>query len=77
MLGVAETSYPTLFSPVQLGGVTLRNRVVHASILTRYFSEGKPTDKLLNYYRSRARGGAAMIVSEPLAMTDYNRVPSR
>ena len=71
------TEYPTLFSPLDIGGVTLRNRIAHAAILTRYFQGGRPTEKLLNYYRSRARGGAGLIVTEPLAMTAHNRVPSR
>ncbi|GAB5415542.1 MAG: FAD-dependent oxidoreductase [Congregibacter sp.] len=74
---MTDSAYPTLFSPINIGGVTLRNRIVHAAILTRYFSDGRPSEKLLNYYRSRAQGGAAMIVTEPLAMTAHNRMPSR
>lgn len=74
---MSNTEYPTLFTPTTVGGIELRNRIAHAAILTRYFSGGRATDKLLNYYRSRARGGAAMIVTEPLAMTAHNRVPSR
>jgi len=72
-----STSYPTLFSPLDLGGYRLRNRIIHASILTKYVVDGRPTEKLLNYYRSRAAGGAAAIITEPLAMTAYNRQPSR
>ncbi len=45
----------------------LRNRVVHASITTRLSQERRVTPELLNYYASRARGGAAMIVTEPLS----------
>ena len=70
-------TYPTLFSPIELGGVELRNRIIHASIVTKYVSQGLPTEKLLNYYRSRAAGGAAAIITEPLAMTAHNRIPSR
>jgi 2,4-dienoyl-CoA reductase-like NADH-dependent reductase (Old Yellow Enzyme family) len=70
---VPETPYPTLFSPTELRGVKLRNRIAHAAILTRYYQNHRPTEQLLNYYRSRARGGAAMIVTEPLAMIAYNR----
>lgn len=69
--------YPTLFSPVALGGYTLRNRILHASIVTKYVQNGRSTDKLLNYYRSRALGGAAAIVTEPIAMTAHNRIPTR
>ncbi|MFT7288781.1 MAG: 2,4-dienoyl-CoA reductase-like NADH-dependent reductase (Old Yellow Enzyme family) [Halieaceae bacterium] len=74
---MTDSDYPTLFSPTLIGGVELRNRIVHAAILTGYVQDGRPTDKLLNYYRSRARGGAAMIVTEPLAMTGHNRSSSR
>ncbi|MCY4264123.1 MAG: NAD(P)-binding protein [Gammaproteobacteria bacterium] len=71
------TQYPTLFSPINLGRVTLRNRIAHAAILTRYYQGGRPTEQLLNYYRSRAKGGAGLIVTEPLAMTSHNRESTR
>ena len=54
--------YPALFSPIELGGHTLRNRITHASIVTKYVVNHAPTEKLLNYYRSRAAGGAAAII---------------
>ena len=69
--------YPALFSPIELGGHTLRNRITHASIVTKYVVNHAPTEKLLNYYRSRAAGGAAAIITEPIAMTSHNRIPSR
>ena len=67
------SNYPTLFSSWTLGGVPLRNRLAHASILTHLAKDGRPTDSLLNYLANRARGGAAMIVTEPLAM--LSRLP--
>ena len=69
--------YPNLFSPVELGGYTLRNRIIHASIVTQYVVNHAPSEKLLNYYRSRAAGGAAAIITEPIAMTAHNRLSSR
>ncbi|MBT8422221.1 MAG: FAD-dependent oxidoreductase, partial [Gammaproteobacteria bacterium] len=71
------TAYPDLFSPLDLGGVTLRNRIAHASIVTRFVRDGQVTPELLNYHTSRARGGAAMIVTEPVAMISANRDPGR
>ena len=70
---MSEVNYPHLFSPWELGGVRLKNRLAHASILTRYVRDGEPTDSMLNYYRSRARGGTGLIVTEPVAMIRYNR----
>ena len=69
--------FPTLFSPIDIGGVTLRNRIIHAAIVTQYVADGAPTERLLNYYRARAAGGAAAIVTEPIAMTRFSRLPSR
>lgn len=74
---MSESPYPTLFSPVDVGGVTLRNRIVHASILTDMVRNNRATDELINYYRNRAMGGTAAIVSEPIAMTEHTRVGNR
>ena len=68
---------PTLFSPLDLGGITLRNRLIHAAIVTQYVSESRPTERLLNYYRARAAGGVAAIVTEPIAVTHTQREGSR
>lgn len=58
-------AYPTLFSPVTLGRVTLRNRIAMAP-LTRQMADadGTPTDEMVAYYARRARGGLGLIVTE-------------
>jgi len=48
---VPNPHYPALFSPVSLGGHKLRNRIIHASIVTKYVVNHAPTEALLNYYR--------------------------
>ena len=73
----ANPHYPTLFSPIEIGGVTLRNRIIHAAIVTQYVRDGGPTEQLLNYYRARAAGGAAALITEPIAMTAHSRLSSR
>lgn len=62
------TAYPHLFSPYRLGRHTLKNRIVHASMSTRYQVKGEVTDRLIDYYVSRAKGGTAMSITEPFAM---------
>lgn len=74
---MSDSPYPTLFSPTTIGGIPLRNRLAHASIVTRYVKDGEATETLLNYFGARARGGAGLLVSEPIAMTSVNRVSSR
>jgi 2,4-dienoyl-CoA reductase-like NADH-dependent reductase (Old Yellow Enzyme family)/thioredoxin reductase len=70
-------AYPLLFSPLELGGVRLRNRLAHASIVTRFVRDGRPTEAMYHYFRNRAEGGTALLVTEPLAMTAFNRLPTR
>jgi 2,4-dienoyl-CoA reductase-like NADH-dependent reductase (Old Yellow Enzyme family)/thioredoxin reductase len=72
-----QTIYPTLFSPIEVGGVRMRNRIAHASIVTRFVRDGAPSDRLINYLGSRAQGGAALVITEPVAMASFNRQPDR
>jgi 2,4-dienoyl-CoA reductase-like NADH-dependent reductase (Old Yellow Enzyme family) len=61
---MAET-FPTLFSPITLGRVSIRNRIAMAP-LTRQMADadGTPTDEMVAYYARRARGGLGLIVTE-------------
>ena len=56
--------FPHLAQPLQLGASTLKNRIVHCAILTKFVRNQAPTEAYLTYHENRARGGAAMIVSE-------------
>ncbi len=59
-------AYPHIFKPLQLRHKTLKNRVVFGAHTTNMSEEGLPGDQHLGYYLARARGGAAMIVVEPM-----------
>lgn len=72
-----DALYPLMFSPLQVGARRLRNRIVHASMSTRYAANMEVTQKLIDYHANRARGGAAMIVTEPQGMTPWQRIPTR
>jgi mycofactocin system FadH/OYE family oxidoreductase 2 len=56
--------YRYLFSPLQLGPVTVRNRVVFSAHLTNYAEDGLPTEQHAQYYAARAQGGAGLIITE-------------
>lgn len=71
------TAYPHLFSPVRVGARTLPNRIVHASMSTHFADRGGVTQRMIDYYVSRARGGASLLVSEPMAMQPWHRLPTR
>lgn len=71
------TAYPHLFSRTRIGRRELRNRIVHASMSTHYADGGRVTDRLINYHVNRARGGASMLVTEPMAMLKRHTLPTR
>ncbi len=59
--------YPRLFSPVDVGPLTLRNRVVSTSHQTGQVHDHLPTDEMLAYHEARARGGAGAVFVEATA----------
>ena len=60
-------AYPLLFSPLQVGRWTLKNRIVHASISLRRGAQGRVDPGYHQYYLNRAVGGAAMVITDPVA----------
>jgi 2,4-dienoyl-CoA reductase-like NADH-dependent reductase (Old Yellow Enzyme family)/thioredoxin reductase len=58
--------YPNIFMPLQLRHKTLRNRIVFGAHTANMSVNGLPGERHRGYYEERARGGAAMIVVEPV-----------
>jgi len=50
-----------LFKPVKVGSMDLKNRICMPAIHHAYTPDGMVNDKLVEYYRARAEGGAAFI----------------
>ena len=65
---VPDQAYPYLFSPIKLAGHNLKNRIVHASMTSRFATAGKVTQQFIDYHLNRIEGGAAMTITEPLGM---------
>lgn len=59
-----NTTHDVLFTPVRLGPLTLRNRLVMAPMGTCLDASGHITDDTLAYYVRRARGGVGAITVE-------------
>jgi len=55
--------FPLLFSPIQVGKLRLKNRIVMPPMGNRYPTYyGEVTPRLIQYYVERARGGVGLIV---------------
>jgi len=68
---------PRLLEPVALGGLRLRNRIAHAAVTTRYAEAGRVTPRLIAYHAARARGGAALLVTEPMNLLPSQGAPHK
>jgi N-ethylmaleimide reductase len=71
--------FPHLFSPVTLGDLALRNRIVMAPC-TRCFCPGfLPTEEVAAYYARRAADGVGLLISEGTVICErgngYNGAP--
>lgn len=59
---------PSLFDPLQIGAITLKNRVIMAPLTrSRSGSDRIPNDLMVEYYRQRS--GAGLILSEATSVT--------
>ncbi|MDX1692004.1 MAG: NADH-dependent flavin oxidoreductase, partial [Acidimicrobiia bacterium] len=59
-------AYPTVFRPVSLNGVELRNRVVVPAHTTNFGVDHLPGERHVAYHEARARGGAGLIIFESI-----------
>jgi 2,4-dienoyl-CoA reductase-like NADH-dependent reductase (Old Yellow Enzyme family)/thioredoxin reductase len=58
-------NYPNLFKPFQSGTIQLKNRLVMSPMTMNYATEeGFATEKLIQYYLERAKGGVGLIMVE-------------
>ena len=63
-------AYPRLAEPLDLGFVTLRNRILMGSMHTGLEAKQDGVERLAAFYAERARGGAALIVTGGFSPND-------
>lgn len=57
--------FENLFLPINVGTLQLKNRIVMAPMCTGLAGpDGSVTERLIDYYEERARGGAALVIVE-------------
>ena len=60
--------FPRLFSSLEVGERTLRNRVVLSATLTNFGAGHRVTERWTNFLAERAKGGCGAIVTEVIAV---------
>ena len=58
------STHESLFQPLRVGPLELKNRVIFGPHTTEFGRDGLPTSRHTAYYAERARGGVGMIVTE-------------
>jgi 2,4-dienoyl-CoA reductase-like NADH-dependent reductase (Old Yellow Enzyme family)/thioredoxin reductase len=67
--------FERLFSPIQVGAVKLRNRIIMPAMEAALTEEdGSMSERAIRFYEARARGGAAMIIPSSTAVSPEGRV---
>lgn len=71
---MSTSTYPHLFAPLDLGFVTLPNRALMGSMHLGLEEAPDGAQRLAAFYRERARGGAALIVTGGIAPNAAGRL---
>lgn len=56
--------FSNLFSPIQIGKTTVKNRIFMPPLSTNLAEKGYVTDALIEHYSNRAKGGVGLIITE-------------
>jgi mycofactocin system FadH/OYE family oxidoreductase 2 len=65
--------FDNIFTPLNLGSVTLPNRICMLAHRTNFAHKGRLTDRHIAYYRGRAQGGCGLIIVGELAVHPDDR----
>src|SRR6056297_2517947 len=68
--------YNTLFTPITIGNVVLKNRIVFPPLTTGYEEDYKPSKRSIHFYESIAKGGAGLVtIGDLSASKNYSMNP--
>ena len=66
---MAENKYANLFTPIKIGSVEVRNRIVHTTVCSDYASiDGYCTEQFKSYWAARAWGGTGLLMVGPFVV---------
>lgn len=66
-MSTRHARYPHIFQPLAIGGATVRHRIMVTGHTQLYGEHGTLSQRHIDYYRERARGGAALLILEQQA----------
>src|SRR5215210_7830428 len=78
-VGGAVSAYPHLFSPLQIGSITVRNRIMQTAHVKLFAHNAVDSQRNVAYQAARAKGGAGLLITgnrvvHPTSTTGFPRV---
>jgi 2,4-dienoyl-CoA reductase-like NADH-dependent reductase (Old Yellow Enzyme family) len=70
------TAFPHLFTPIHIGSVTVKNRILSSGHDTVMAENGAIGERLIAYHTARAKGGAGLIVVQVAGVHESARYSS-
>ena len=68
------TDYTALFSPIRIGTMKLRNRLVMSPMENSFGTQdGRPTERSIQYFEARAKGGVGLITLGASAIDEKHK----
>ena len=66
------TRLETLFSPIHIGSMKIKNRLAMAPMATSFCTrDSMVTQKLIDYYTARAKGETGLIITEVVSVVAH------
>lgn len=73
------SAYPHLFSPLRIGTITVRNRIMQTAHVKLFAERGVDSQRNVDYQAARAKGGAGLLITgnrvvHPTSTTGFPRI---
>ncbi len=68
-----QKNFPNLSSPIQVGPLTLRNRIVSSANFTALAENNLPGERFAYYHAEKAKGGLALTITGELAVSPSSK----
>ena len=67
--GITAADQGEIWSPLQIGATTVKNRIMLSPHRQAYGDDNQPTDRMIAYYVERAKGGVALVDGESTSVS--------
>jgi 2,4-dienoyl-CoA reductase-like NADH-dependent reductase (Old Yellow Enzyme family) len=67
------STYTRIWTPLNIGSITVKNRIVMTAMTSNYAEDHILSERHIAFYRERAKGGAALMITEQQGAYPYTK----